>query len=116
MRSPRDLRDDNPADVAIRAKLLRFLLDPSKLIWFRDVERELAALNLTRADVLDALVAFIDAGRPITTGFFDNNDCGFEITDCSVGEYAFFAHMKFVTYGVLERLKIMSTHPRRWGY
>jgi hypothetical protein len=24
--------------------------------------------------------------------------------------------MKFVTYGVLERLKIMSTHPRRWGY
>lgn len=40
MLSARDLKDDNPLDLAIREKLLRFL-DAACLVWFRNVEQEL---------------------------------------------------------------------------
>jgi hypothetical protein len=67
-------------------------------------------------DVRRALCEHIRAGRRVVTGFFDNGDFGFEIADCRVNEKQIFVHMKFATYGLNEKLKIMSAHPQRWGY
>lgn len=100
-------------DREVKEKIARFARRPDLVVWSRSAERDIASTQgVTRLGVLDGIVDHFECGYKVYSDHMKNGDLA-HILHCFVDPGRLYVKLKFVIFGLEERMYIFAAHKDR---